>query len=89
MASCQGVAEICTRLAHRLVGVAMLELGFSWKAVLASLWAHSAPAKLLLCPGLCWNHSVLVWLDPALQEGHVHVSDCIRARTLLPGGGET
>lgn len=74
MSSCQGVAEICTRLAHRLAGVAMLELGSSWKAMPAPLRAHSAPAKLLLCPGLCRNHSLLVWLDPALQEGHVHVS---------------
>lgn len=83
MASCQGVAEICTRLAHRMAGV---EFGFSWKAALAPLRAHSAPAELTLCPGLCQSHSVLLWLHPALQEGHLHVSDCTRARTLLPAG---
>lgn len=74
MASCQGVAEICTRLARSMAGAAMLELGSSWKAVPAPLRVHSAPAELTLCPGLCWYHSVLLWLDPALQEGHVRVS---------------
>lgn len=46
-----------------------------------------SPAELTLCPALCWSHSVLLWLDPALQEGHVHVSKCTRTRTLLPAWG--
>lgn len=89
MASRQGVAEICTRLALGMAGAAVPELGASWKAALAPPRAQPAPAELTLRPGLCWNHSVLVWLDPALQEGHVRVSDCTRARTLLLAAGGT